>query len=461
MSEKGYVKALATFPHERQLKWQDYEYYCILSYGMNTIRGVEWGDGTASVDFFWPENIDTDKWAEYVKDIGMSAIIFTAKHFDGFCLWQTDLTDYSVKSSTNWLEGKGDLVADMAASCRKYGLGFGIDITPWDKHEPTYGKGKAYDDFFCGLLTELLTKYGDIFCIRLDCRAGSGVNGTVQDFDLERYYKTIRELQPDCCITCMGPDARWHGSDKFFARKCEWSVVPERLYTGEGKKLNFGDIDLGSRKTIKKDERFMWYPLEVAVPLRDHWFYNKDDNYSAKTKDKLWKLYLDSVGSNANLVLGICPDKKGKFTDTDTSILKSFAADLKLHFGYNLITEKGSVTASSELSPVYKVENVLNDSRDSFWRADNSDKNPFIEIHLSEADLFDKIVIKEHIRNGQRIEAFKIQVKGKRGAWQTVYEGTTVGHKKICPLDTMKCDEIRVVFTEYRDVPEISYLSLN
>lgn len=461
MSDKGYLKALETRPHERQLKWQSYEYYCILSFGMNTIRGVEWGDGFTPVDFFWPENIDTDKWAEFVKEIGMSAVIFTAKHFDGFCLWQTDMTDYSVKSCKNWKDGKGDLVAEMAESCKKYGLGFGIDITPWDKHEASYGSGKAYDDFFCGLLTELLTKYGDLFCVRFDFRAGTGVNGTFQNFDLDRYYKTVRELQPDCCITCMGPDARRHGSEKFAPRKSEWSVVPESLYSGGNKKFNFASPDLGSRKQIKKEENFIWYPLEVAVPLRDHWFYNKDDNYSAKTKDKLWKLYLDSVGSNANFVLGICPDKKGKFNDTDVQILKSFGADLKLHFGYNLITEKGRLEASSSLSEMYKAENMINDNADSFWRADGNDERPSVTIILDEPDLFDKIVIKEHIRNGQRVEAFDIQVIGKKGKWQTVYEGTVIGYKKICPLDTMKCDKIKIVFTQFRDIPEISYISLN
>lgn len=461
MSEKGYTKALGVLPAARQLNWQKYGYYCMLSFGMNTLKGVEWGDGFASPESFWPEHVDTDEWAQFVKDAGMSAIVFTAKHFDGFCLWQTEQTDYSVKSSSNWRGGKGDIVADMAASCRKYGLGFGLYVSPWDKHEATYGSGKAYDDFFCGLLTELLSNYGEIFELWLDCRAGTGVNGTVQNFDLPRYIKTIRALQPNCCIAGLGPDIRWNGDGKYFARKNEWSVIPARFYTGEGKKMNFADPDLGSRRTIRADEDFIWYPLEAAVPLRDHWFYLKDDNYSAKTKDKLWRLYLDSVGNNASLMLGICPDKQGKFHETDRSILMSFARDLKLHFDYNLITEKGELSASSVLSEVYRVENLKDKQNDRFWRPADNDKQPQIHIQLQEADLFDKLTIREHIASGQRIEGFEIQIPDKRGRWRTIYTGNTIGYQTICELGTLKAQELRILFTDFRDTPELSFLSLN
>lgn len=461
MSEKGYEKALGVLPSERQMNWQKYGYYCMLSYGMNTMKGVEWGDGFASPDSFWPEHLDTDEWAKFVKDAGMSAIVFTAKHFDGFCLWQTDLTDYSLKSCMNWKDGQGDIVADLAVSCRKYGLGFGLYVAPWDKHEPSYGTGKAYDDFFCGLLTELLTRYGDIFCVWLDPRAGTGINGVTQDFDIARYVDTIHSLQRDCCVAGLGSDIRWNGDGRYTPRKNEWSVIPARFYTGKGKKMNFADPDLGSRKTIKNDTEFIWYPLEVAVPLRDHWFYNKEDDYSAKTKDKLWRLYLDSVGNNASLMLGICPDKQGKFYSTDTSILMSFSRDLQLHFGYNLLTEKGELTASSVLSEVYTPKNAVNAENDRFWMPDPKEKKPELRLSLSEEDLFDKLTLCEHIAGGQRVEGFEVQVLDNKGRWKTIYTGSTIGAKTICVLRTMKAKEIRVVFSSYRDTPQISYVSLN
>lgn len=459
MRSESWRLAARTVPSARQLKWQSYGYYGMLSFGMNTMTGAQWGDGFASPDSFWPERLDTDEWAQFAKDAGMSALIFTAKHFDGFCLWQTEMTDYSLKSCRNWRDGKADIVADLALSCRKAGLAFGLYVSPWDKHEPTYGKGKPYDDFFCGLLTELLTKYGEIFEIWLDCRVGTGVNGTTQDFDLERYHELIRSLQPNCVIAGLGPDVRWNGGDRFTVRKEEWSSVPARMYEGD-KKLTFQTPDLGSRKAIRRDEEFIWYPLEVGVPLREGWFFNKDQNYSSKTKDKLWKLYLDSVGGNANFMLGICPDKQGRFHEVDVSILKNFAKDLKLYFGYDLISEEGRVETSGDLSEVYSGKNVTEDG-DGFWMPSDGADSPYIDILFDEPQLFDKLVLQENIRNGQRIEAFEILLPDKRGQLRAVYRGTTVGYKKICELETAKADRVRIVFLEYRDTPQIVRVRLN
>ncbi|MBR1812085.1 MAG: alpha-L-fucosidase [Clostridia bacterium] len=459
MKSDSYKKTLETLPSARQLKWQRYGYYGMIAYGMNTMTGAEWGNGYTPPDTFWPEQLDTDVWAAFAKQAGMSALVLTAKHYDGFCLWQTEMTDYSLKSCANWRDGKGDIVADLAASCRKAGLGFGLYVAPWDKHAPTYGTGKPYDDFFCGLLTELLTKYGDIFEIWLDPRVGAGVNGTMQDFDLIRYYTLIRSLQPDCVIAGLGPDVRWNGGNKFVARKSEWSVVPARLYNGD-KKLELQSPDLGSRRVIRQDSDFMWYPLEVSVPMRDGWFWKKDDSYSAKTKDKLWKLYLESVGHNANFMLGICPDRQGKFHEVDTSILKNFAKDLHLHFGYNLLTESGAVTPSSELSEVYGIQNVLH-TGDGFWMPSAEEKRPYIDLHFEKPELFDKLTICENIRNGQRIEAFEVYIKDRKGKLRPAYLGATVGNRQICPLRTSESADIRIVFTEFRDTPQISYLAVN
>ncbi|MBQ6019016.1 MAG: alpha-L-fucosidase, partial [Clostridia bacterium] len=218
--------------------------------------------------------------------------------------------------------------------------------------------------------------------------------------------------------------------------------------------------DIGSAKSIKKDESFIWYPLEVGVPLREGWFFNKEQNYSAKTKDKLWKLYIDSVGGNANLMLGICPDKQGNFQDMDASILKNFAKDLRLHFGYNLVAERGAVEASGALSEVYGVENIKKRG-DGFWMPAQDEKTPYIDIRFEEPELFDKLVVKENIRNGQRIESFEVQLPDKKGALRTVYRGTTIGSCRICELDTVKADRVRIIFTAFRDTPQIKYVSLN
>lgn len=471
MSIKGYEATIDIVPHERQIEWQKNEFYGMISYGMNTFTGVQWGDGFAPAERFWPEDIDVESWAETAKNSGMSALILTAKHIDGFCLWPTEYTDYSVKSCKNWQEGNGDIVRDLSLACRKFGLKFGVYLSLWDKHERSYGNGRAYDDFFCGLLTELLSNYGDIFCVWLEPLVGEGINHKVQEFDLPRYYKLIRELQPDCVISALGPDVRWCGNFRGVTRKSEWSVIPSYLGVSESgkendikskKPLDRMALDLGGRRAIKNEDSFIWYPLELSVPMREGWFYNKNDDYSVKTKDKLLKLYYGSVGANSALLLGLAPDKRGRLHDTDVQILTALGKDLQLNFIYNLLTEKlKAIKPSSELSELYKVANLCKKGEEGFWRPAPDDKKPEIIIEFTEPDLFDKVVIQENIRNGQHIEEFEIYYKNEKDKWRLIYEGTVVGYKAICHFKPVKSDSVKIVFTKYRSFIELSHIMIN
>ena len=148
-------------PSERQIKWQQLEFTAFLHYGINSFYDREWGTGKEDISVFHPKNLDTDQWCEALKAAEIKACIITAKHHDGFCLWDTAYTDHSVMHTPF----KRDIVAELAKSCKKYGLKFGVYLSPWDRHEESYGKGKEYDDFFCGQLTELLTTTGNIYCM--------------------------------------------------------------------------------------------------------------------------------------------------------------------------------------------------------------------------------------------------------------------------------------------------------
>ena len=470
MKQTGYINTTDIVPTTRQIKWQDTAYYGIIYYGMNTFTLSQWGDGFAPAEYFWPEAYDVNYWVDTAVKAGMNGLLITAKHYDGFCIWQTEYTDYSLKSCPNWMDGKGDIIRDLSVACKKAGLKFGVYIAPWDRHEKTYGTGKAYDDWFCGLLTELCTNYGELFEVFIDPLYGEGVNGKLQDFDLPRYYKVIRELQPNAAITGLGPDGRWDGNDRALAKQNEWSVIPAYMGCDENgdkhscnsrKKLNPTDPDIGSRKTIKKEDDFIWYPLEVSVPIRAHWFWDKNDEYTSKTKDKLQKIYLNSVGNNANLMLGLAPDKRGRFSESEESILSAFGHDLEINFSYNLVTEKGKVTASSELSPMYSANNLMKDNPDLFWRPSPEDKHPELIVELDEKDMFDKVLLREHIRTGQHCEEFEIFYLDEKNKWKLVSEGSTIGHCKIChtrPTDTTK---IKIVFKEYREFIEISEILIN
>ncbi|MBQ6066147.1 MAG: alpha-L-fucosidase [Clostridia bacterium] len=466
--KKAYELAQQARPTPRQLKWQENEFYALVSYGMPVFTGKQYGDGRTPASMFWPEDMDTDSWCETAKIAGMRGIVLTCKHYDGFCLWPSEYTDYSVKSS-NWLDGEGDLVKMVADSCRRYGLKFGVYVAPWDRHEPTYGSGKDYDDFFCGLLTELLTNYGDVFCVWLDGVCGADEK-RVQNYDWARYYQTIRTLAPDAAIAFCGPDVRWCGNEKGYTRPSEWSCVPAHLGVGEDgasvpssskKKTTLMDADIGSRKAIKDETEFIWYPCEVSVPMRAHWFFDEADKYSSKTKDKLQKLYYNTVGNNACLMLGLSPNKRGVLDETDTQILTAFGRDLEIFFGFNLLANAASITASSEYSDDCSANKLLADDRKKYWRPAEGDKKPELTVEFREEELFDKIMLGENIANGQHLEAFEVYALNEKGKWKKICEGETVGYKKICSVDPMKAKKLKFVFTEYRSFFELNKLQIN
>lgn len=467
--EKGYLNTVNVTPSKRQIEWQKTEFYGLISYGMPVFTGKQYGDGFTPASVFWPENMNTDNWCSLAKTAGMKGLVLTCKHYDGFCLWPTEHTDYSVKNS-NWMDGNGDLVKMLADSCKRFDLKFGIYIAPWDRHEKSYGQGKEYDDFFCGLLEELLIGYGDIFCVWLDAVVGENEH-RLQKYDWGRYYKLIRRLQPDAVISFRGPDVRWCGNERGVTRQNEWSVVPSHLGVDDTSKEHKSskkkyskifDLDIGSRKAIKKETDFIWYPCEVSLPMRDHWFFEEDDKYSIKTKDKLMKLYYNTVGNNSCLMLGLSPNKRGDFDDVDSQILTAIGCDLKLYFGYNLLKNGSLEYVSSCFDKFSVAENVLTDSLSEFWRPSSDDKKPEIVFSIPENEYFDKITIGENIADGQHIEEFEIlcydSVKKK---WKKVFEGETVGYKKIVSIKPGNFSKIKFIFKKYRSFFEISELAIN
>lgn len=464
--KKAFELAAECVPSKRQISWQQTEFYALINYGLPVFTGKQYGDGFTPPTMFWPEDIDVDSWCQTAKNAGMNGVVLTCKHYDGFCLWPTEYTDYSIKNS-NWCDGSADLAKLVSEACRKYQLKFGIYLAPWDRHEKTYGTGKAYDDFFCGLLTELLTNYGDVFCVWLDGIVGSDEKN-VQDYDWGRYYSLIRSLAPDAVISFMGPDVRWSGNEKGFARKNEWSSVPAYLgimedgtdYACPRRELSLSSPDIGGRRIIKNSSEFIWYPCEVSVPMRAHWFFDEEDKYSVKTKDKLLTLYFNTVGNNSCLMLGLSPNKRGVLDETDTQILVALGCDLKINFGFNLLT-KAIVSASSSFVDEFSKDDVISADYSSYWKPDEHDKKPELLLEFEEEQFFDKLVLSENITHGQHVEAFEVLVPNEKGKWKTIYEGECIGYKKICCLEPVKAEKLKIVFTSYRKTPEISFIQLN
>lgn len=439
----------AVRPSELQKKFADYEYYTFIHFGMNTCTGNEWGTGKEKPEQFNVKAVNTDQWARVVKNSGSRGIILTAKHHDGFCLFPSKYTEHSIKNSP-YKNGKGDIVRELSESCKKYGLLFGIYLSPWDRHESTYGT-KAYDDYFVNQLTELCTNYGDIFTFWFD--GAKGKDAPDFSYDFERYYKVIRTLQPNAAICNCGPDVRWIGNEAGRVRKSEWSVIAknavsvEEVMKGSQQGADEADSmqsfdrcekDLGSRETLFSRKDLVWSQGEADVSIHKDWFHSP--NPRPRTAKQLEKIYFRTVGGNALLLLNIPPSKNGIIEPDDVKLLENFKKRVDKAFlkklSFSAATEKGAIPEGVQNYALQKGDGALIFS-------------------LPKKEKVRTLVISEDTSFGQRIEKFEIYLKSPLG-FRKAYSGTTVGSKKIVRFPLCAgTDEIRFVITQSRSCPVI------
>lgn len=454
---------VSVIPSERQVSFQQTEFYAFVHFTMNTFTDKEWGDGTESPDIFDPKELDAEQWVKAVVSAGMKGLILTCKHHDGFCLWHSRLTKHTVEYSPF----KRDIVREVSDACRKHGIKFGVYLSPWDRNSQLYGQGKAYDDYFIGQLTELLTNYGDVFSVWFDGACGEGPNGKKQYYDWDRYYRTIRDLQPNACINVCGPDVRWCGNEAGHTRKAEWSVVPARTRDTEKiaensqqsddtefrqRKISAWDADLGSREILENETELVWYPAEVNTSIRPGWFWHKHENDKVRPLDELMNIYYNSVGANATFLLNIPPTNEGLFHANDVKRLEEIGSYLRKAFSDNIaetarISYKGNGIESM----------VINDSYDDFFIADNSDA--VITAEWNEPMNIGHIILKENILKSQRIENFEIEARID-GEFTKVYENTVIGYKRIIKLDNIITDCVRINITDSRTEPTLSFIGI-
>jgi alpha-L-fucosidase len=435
-------KAARVVPSERQLRWQALEFQAFVHFGMNTFTDREWGEGTEDPKLFDPTDLDADQWVEAVKAAGIRGLVVTAKHHDGFCLWPSRFTEHSVKSSP-WKDGKGDVVGEVAEACRKGGLKFGVYLSPWDRHEPSYGDSPRYNEHFKNQLRELLTQYGEVSEVWFDGACGEGPNGKRQVYDWAGYFALIRDLQPGAVISIMGPDARWIGNEAGVTRESEWSVIPVAGFDDLPDEKNPGGIagldaqaqDLGSLARIaevaKQGGRLIWYPGQVDVSIRPGWFYHAAEDGKVKTLDQLLDIYYTSVGGNAQLLLNIPPDKRGRIHENDARRLKELGDRLRATF----IDHAVHLGAEFEIKWFDLPEPVGTPGARGFA----SDH----EFELGGRKVFNVAAIGEDIKQGQRIEAFALDALDGPG-WKEIARGTTVGWKKLLRFPTIETTKLRL-----------------
>lgn len=463
-------RLIRVVPSVRQVRQQQMEMYAFVHFTVNTFTDREWGDGTEDPALFDPAKLDATQWVDAIVAAGMKGLILTCKHHDGFCLWPSALTDHTVASSP-FRQGQGDVVREVADACHQRGIAFGVYLSPWDRHEPKYGTGKPYDDYFVGQLTELLTGYGEISTVWFDGACGEGPNGKKQYYDWERYYEVIRRLQPDACIHVCGPDIRWCGNEAGDARDAEWSVVPRRTMDTEKiasasqqhddaafrqRKIRATDQDLGSRDALRDEPELIWYPAEVNTSIRPGWFWHASEDDQVKPLAKLIDIYEKSVGGNATFLLNIPPTREGLFHPEDVASLHAFGDYLRSSYRDNLLA-----SATLDASPAAQGHPIacVRDQDDSYYIPAEENGTAEITLRWPMQQTIRRVVLQEQILMSQRVESYALDAWQADG-WQQVAEGRVVGYKRIIPLKDVTTCALRIRILDARVAPTIKFIGV-
>jgi alpha-L-fucosidase len=405
------MTAMTILPSQKQLIWHQMEMGMFCHFSPNNFVGAELGDGKVPPSLFNPTELDCDQWVGTAKEAGFKYFILTAKHHDGFCLWPTSTTDYSIKASP-WKCGKGDIVGECAAACRKSGIRFGVYISPIDFHEPCYHDESAYDEFYVTQLTELLSGYGDVFEVWFD---GFGSQG--RRYDWKRIMETVEKYQPEAIVFNMGkPSIIWVGNEDGFAPDPCWNRFEER------------------KKTLLLDEEITWIPgtpawlpseCDVSI-TRPNWFWKKENDNLLMSLDQLMEVYYKSVGHGANLLLNIPPDTRGLFPEAYAARALEFGAEIKKRFS----------------DPVKEV----------------AGKGNIIDLVFDRPTDFNHVQIMEDIKAGEKIEQYKIMIHNHEG-WCETAGGYSVGHRKIHLFERLSANTVRLVVEKSCGEPVVSQLA--
>lgn len=397
-------------PSPPQVEWQDLEMGAIIHFGPNTFLDQEWGDGTADARLFNPTQFDPEQWMQALRSAGFKYVIFVAKHHDGFCLWPTAQTDYSVKSSP-WENGRGDVVKRVEEAARKYGLRFGVYLSPWDRHEPRYSNSAEYDKYYGEELDELLQGYGDLVEFWLD---GAGSAGHVYNFP--GIVEELRTYQPntmvfaDMALFEYG-DIRWVGNENGSIPYENWNVIDRHGY-------------------------LRWRPVEADTPLRkNHWFWHPNDESSLKSVPELISTYEQTVGHGGQLLLGIAPDRRGLLPEADVKRLQEFGNAVRKEYGNNLVARHARTTP--------ELERALDGNPDTFWSAPPGSHHAILDMSFDRPVTFDCVLTMEWLNAGQHIQKYSIEIYSE-GKWTEVARGQAIGHKRVDRFAPVTASRVRL-----------------
>lgn len=455
-------KEVFPVPSERQMKWQETEFYAFFHYGMNTYTGKEWGFGDENVNTFAPtRKPDPEQWLRLCKKAEMKGGIAVVKHHDGFCLWPTQTTDHHCQNSSNKYAKETNIPRDFANAARKLGMKYGFYVSPWDRNSAYYGTDKYVTDVFLRQCFEL-SQYGtDQFEMWFDgARGGDGYYGgvapRVRDIDASYYYDipnlrdSVHRVCPDIILWGIGGEARWCGTESGYTNETTWSM-------GTG---------LSGSET-----EWQWHPSESDAKATSHgWFWH--DGESTKDSETLFKMYLETVGRNATLILNFPPDKSGRLTNNDSIQLCQLGDKLRKRFGTDLARTATVTTSETRSGGYYDANKLIDDDKNTYWATEDGQKTATITLTWNTPQTVRYVTLQEFIRKGQRIKGFTIETTEDGSTWTrraSNIQTTTVGYKRIIPLNGntgnsygsgYKVRGVRVKITDSRACPLLHTLSV-
>lgn len=441
-------EAVLPIPSQEQIDWQKLETYAFIHFGLNTYNDLEWGYGNTPASTFNPVNLDCEQWVATLKQCGMKGVILTAKHHDGFCLWQTETTDYSIANSP-YKNGKGDMVKELSDACKKYGLKFGLYLSPWDRNNSEYGR-EDYVETYHKQIDELTKNYGDLFEFWFDgANGGNGYYGGADEtrsidakkyYDYERARDTILKRHPNAMIfggTCQ--TIRWVGNEQGWAGDTDWCMInPES--SDNTKHLNHGS-----------ENGTHWIPAEVDVSIRPGWFYHKREDHQVKSVAQLTDIYYRSVGHNANLLLNFPINLDGKIPALDSLRATEWHDVIVNDFKDNIL-KNTEVRVDNERGREFKAENVIDDDWDTYWATDDGYNFGTISFSFDKPVKMNRVVLQEYIPLGQRVKDFYMEGE-LNGKWFKINPFdtlSTIGYKRIVRFNTVELDKLIIYFEESR-----------
>lgn len=446
------IKPFGALPSNAQVKWQQLEYYMFIHFGPNTFTDKEWGHGDEDPKVFNPTALDARQWARTAKLAGMKGIIITAKHHDGFCLWPSDYSKHTVRESA-WKNGKGDVLAELSAACKEYGLLFGVYLSPWDRNHPAYGTPE-YNQVFANQLREVHTKYGHVFEQWFDGANGEGPNGKKQVYDWDLFEGTVKKYHPEVIFfSDAGPGCRWIGNENGFAGTTNWSTINRKEFApgmhGIQDKLNKGQEGASD-----------WVPGEADVSIRPGWFYSPSTDDKVKTLPWLLDIYYGSVGRNANLLLNVPVDRRGRIHENDSLRLMELKRTLDADFKLNLaVRARTTVTNGRSGSAISSAIHLTDKNYNTYWATAEGKLTADIELSFEKEVTFNRLAIQEFIPLGQRVKAFSVSVlEGKE--YREIVRETTIGYKRILRLPNTTTKSVKITLLDALASPVISEVKL-